>query len=90
VFFIDFALMGTDWCVGCAWADPSALKLVESLPNPNCKGTKGRPCKRGRDNYSKLAAFGMTEYRTLVSFLFRSAHFDAVYVVRLRFFMFDL
>jgi len=43
-----------------------ALKLVPSLPNPNCKGSKGRPCQRGRDNYSKLAAFNMTEYQTLI------------------------
>jgi hypothetical protein len=36
---------------------------INSLPNPNCHGGKNRPCKRGRDNYSKLNIFGLTQYR---------------------------
>eukprot|EP00240_Pyramimonas_obovata_P001656 CAMPEP_0118940116 /NCGR_PEP_ID=MMETSP1169-20130426/30628_1 /TAXON_ID=36882 /ORGANISM="Pyramimonas obovata, Strain CCMP722" /LENGTH=433 /DNA_ID=CAMNT_0006884519 /DNA_START=94 /DNA_END=1391 /DNA_ORIENTATION=+ len=39
---------------------------IPSLPNPNCHGDSGRACKRGRDNYSKLNLFGLTQYRTLV------------------------
>ena len=36
---------------------------IPSLPNPNCHGGNGRACKRGRDNYSKLNLFGLTQYR---------------------------
>lgn len=38
---------------------------IDSIPNPNCKANKGgsRPCARGRDNYSKLALFHLTQFR---------------------------
>ncbi|KAK3253981.1 hypothetical protein CYMTET_36790 [Cymbomonas tetramitiformis] len=48
---------------------------VPAVPNPNCHGTIGRPCERGRDNYSKLAAFGLTQFTSLV-------YMDADMVVR--------
>jgi hypothetical protein len=38
---------------------------IDSIPNPNCKANKSgsRPCARGRDNYSKLALFHLTQFR---------------------------
>jgi hypothetical protein len=38
---------------------------IERIPNPNCRQEKSgsRPCARGRDNYSKLALFSLTQFR---------------------------